>query len=140
MTTQNKTQPNKIEPIALINQITDDKKRSQALQLLDLFTKISGYKCILWGKIFGFGKYHYKYDSGREGDFLRVGFAISKAGFTVYIVPGFKPFSESLKNLGKHKLGKSCLYISDLGKINLEVLSKIIERSLEQMASDYPDL
>ena len=87
----------------------------------------------MWGNIFGFGQYHYKYDSGREGDFLATGFAMRKSGPTIYIMPGYNDYSELLEKLGPHKLGKSCLYLKNLEGIHIPTLKKLIKAGLKDL-------
>ena len=86
----------------------------------------------------GFGDYHYKYDSGREGDSLRLGFSSRVQNISIYIMPGYQDFSEELTRLGKHKRGKSCLYIKRLSDVDENVLIEIMEKGLAIMAEKYP--
>ncbi|MFT5196949.1 MAG: hypothetical protein ACI85U_003989 [Candidatus Promineifilaceae bacterium] len=85
----------------------------------------------------GFGSYHYVYDSGREGDAIVVGFSPRKANLTVYIMPGFDDYQELLKGLGKHKLGKVCIYINKLADVDTHVLRKIVKQSVKDMMAKY---
>ena len=85
----------------------------------------------------GFGRYHYRYESGHEGDFLITGFSPRKASLVVYILPGYDDISDDLARLGKHKIGKSCLYINKLADIDLEVLEKIVAESVVRMRRDH---
>ena len=87
--------------------------------------------------IIGFGSYHYKYDSGREGDAFLTGFSPRAQNMTVYIMPGFSKYEATLKKLGKHKLGKSCLYIKKLEDVDLDILTDIIKDSVEVMNARY---
>ena len=124
---ENKTQPAKQNPKEFIKTVEDEQKRKDSLLLLDLMKKITGEKPIMWGpSIIGYGKYHYKYDSGREGDFLKVGFSPRKQNLTVYIMPGFKKYETLLKKLGPHKSSVSCLYIKRLSDIDLKILEQAI--------------
>ena len=92
----------------------------------------------MWGpSIIGFGSYHYKYDSGREGDAFLTGFSPRAQNMTVYIMPGFSKYEATLKKLGKHKLGKSCLYIKKLEDVDLDILTDIIKDSVEVMNARY---
>jgi len=95
-------------------------------------------KPVMWGNMIGFGSYHYKYDSGREGDMFATGFAIRKSGPTIYIMPGYEDYADMLKNIGPHKLGKSCLYVKNLEKIDLKVLQKLIKAGLKDLQKKYP--
>ena len=102
--------------------------------------RITGWDARMWGpSIVGFGQYHYTYESGREGDFMRTGFSARKANLVVYILPGYTDFSEILTRLGKHKLGKSCLYINKLTDVDLAVLEELIRAGLADMAEKYPE-
>lgn len=86
----------------------------------------------------GFGKYHYTYDSGREGDFLLTGFANRKQALTLYIMGGFDGYDELMTKLGPHKTGKSCLYIKDLHAIDLKVLGQLVRKSVAYLRKTYP--
>ncbi|MFW9847068.1 MAG: DUF1801 domain-containing protein [Candidatus Thorarchaeota archaeon] len=81
----------------------------------------------------GFGSYHYKYESGREGDMPLTGFSPRKQSLTVYIMSGFEEYEDLLSKLGKHKIGKSCLYINKLADVDKDVLKRIIKKSLKQI-------
>lgn len=88
----------------------------------------------MWGtSIVGFGSYHYKYDSGREGDMPVTGFAPRKQSLTLYIMPGFDAYEDLLSKLGKHKTGKSCLYINKLADVDMDVLRELVKQSVEAM-------
>jgi hypothetical protein len=94
---------------------------------------------VLWGtSIVGFGSYHYKYASGQEGDWPRVGFAARKKKLVLYIMPGFGDYGDLMGRLGKHKVGKSCLYINKLADVDQKVLRKLIRESLKAMKKLYP--
>jgi hypothetical protein len=93
----------------------------------------------MWGgSIIGFGRYHYRYASGREGDFLATGFAPRKASMSVYIMPGYQDYSEILKRLGPHKTGKACLYITRLDQIDMDCLAELIRQGLKDLEKLYP--
>jgi len=93
----------------------------------------------MWGaSIVGYGRYHYRYKSGREGDFLATGFSPRKTALSVYIMPGYADFGDILSRLGKHKLGKSCLYVNKLADIDLDVLSELIRAGLEDLGRLWP--
>lgn len=133
---KNKTTPTKKSAVQYVASLSaDEKKVAQAL--LTLFKDATGMKPVMWGKIIGFGSYHYKYDSGREGDFLATGFAMRKSGPTIYIMPGYQDYSALLKDLGPHKLGKSCLYLKNLDDINATVLKKLIKTGLTDLNKKY---
>ena len=103
-----------------------------------MMRRITGEEPRLWGpSIIGFGEYHYKYESGREGDFMRVGFSPRKANLVLYIMPGFARHDALLDRLGKHKTGKSCLYINKLDDVDRDVLETLIAESWAAMAEKY---
>jgi len=135
---QNKTQATRITASAYINSIEDITARKEAKTLLKLFKEVTGTKPVMWGNMIGFGSYHYKYDSGREGDYFATGFAIRKSGPTIYIMPGYKDYSKILEKIGPHKLGKSCLYLKSLKEIDLKVLQKLIKLGLQDLNKIYP--
>ncbi|MBO6797566.1 DUF1801 domain-containing protein [Maricaulis sp.] len=136
---ENKTKPTEQSPEDFIASVEHATRRADAQTLLDLMRKITGWDARMWGPaIIGFGEYHYKYESGREGDFMRTGFSPRKANMVVYIMPGYTDFSEILGRLGKHKLGKSCLYINKLADVDMGVLEELIRAGLDDMEKKYP--
>ena len=135
----NKTQPTLVSPNDFIEALDHPRRKADSLVLLDVMTRMTGWEPTMWGpSLIGFGQYHYKYESGREGDFFRIGFSPRKANMTVYIMPGYQDFSDELSRLGKHKLGKSCLYINKLDDVDMDVLEEIFEKGLKIMAQKYP--
>ena len=129
-----KTKQNKGDVHAYLNSVENEKKRQDAFAILELMQKATGLEPEMWGdSIVGFGKYHYKYASGREGDWFVTGFAPRKQNLTLYIMPGFERYDELMASLGKHKTGKSCLYINKLEDVNLEVLEELVRQSAAQM-------
>lgn len=136
---QNKTQETAIDPRDFIESVEHPTRKADALVLLDLFTRVSGYSAKMWGpSIIGFGRYHYTYDSGREGDFLATGFSPRKANMSIYIMPGYQDYGALMERLGKHKLGKSCLYVNKLADIDLEVLEELIRAGLKDLHAIWP--
>jgi hypothetical protein len=126
---------------AFIAGIPDPQKRKDAKALLALMKDATGEKPAMWGpSIVGFGEYHYRYESGREGDAPITGFSPRKQALTVYILPGyaFPEYREILKDLGPHSLGKSCLYIKRLEDISLPALKTLVERAYRDMKAKYP--
>ncbi len=104
-----------------------------------VFRKTTGFSPVMWGpSIVGYGRYHYRYKSGREGDFLATGFSPRKAALSIYIMPGYADFGDILSRLGKHKLGKSCLYVNKLADVDLDVLSELIHAGLEGLNRYWP--
>ncbi len=120
-----------------INSIENETKRDSCKSLIEIMEEESGYKAALHGKIVGFGVYHYKYDSGREGDAIVVGFSPRSQNITIYIMPGFSDYEKELKQLGKHKSSKSCLYVNKLADIDEKVLRKVIKHSVQVMKNRY---
>jgi len=129
----NKTQVTLIKPEDFLKTIEPAAKRADAGVLLNLFRRTTGLNATMWGPaIIGFGRYHYKYESGREGDYMLTGFSPRKANLVVYVMPGYRfpEMKEKLSRLGKHKLGKSCLYLNKLADIDLAVLEEVIQDGL----------
>ena len=120
-----------------IAKLENKRRKSDSLQLLPLITEASGYKPCLAGSAIGFGRYQYKYDSGREGDSSVVAFSPRKQNLVVYIMPGFSKYQDMLASLGKFKTGSSCLYINKLEDIDLKVLKKLVKRSVKDMQKKY---
>jgi hypothetical protein len=118
------------EPIqTYLDGVTPEKRRRDAAKLLELMARVTGEPPQLWGSIIGFGQYHYKYQSGREGDVAAAGFAPRKAATTIYLVDGVGRYEQQLQRLGPHTTGVGCLYVKDLDKIDLSVLENIIAES-----------
>jgi hypothetical protein len=135
---QNKTQPTTQSAEAFLNRIENDKKRQDAFEVLQMMQDITGKAPVMWGdSIIGFDQYHYKYASGREGDFLIVGFSPRKTALTLYLSSGFERYDELMPKLGKYKTGKSCLYVKKLEDINREVLAELITQSVQYMRDKY---
>lgn len=114
-----------------------EPRHQDSLVLIDMMRKITGLEPVMWGpSIIGFGSYHYKYASGREGDMPISGFSPRKANMTVYIGRGFDEYQSQLEKLGKHKTSVSCLYINRLSDVDLEVLGEIIELDYQYYAKE----
>ncbi|MEQ1930619.1 MAG: DUF1801 domain-containing protein [Parvularculaceae bacterium] len=134
-----KTKPRAASVEAFIDAVPNETRRKDARTLLSMMKRITGEKATLWGpSIIGFGSYHYKYDSGREGDMCAAGFSPRAASLVVYIVPGFSNYERHLARLGKHRHGGSCLYINKLDDVDLGVLEKIIADAYAHMKANYP--
>lgn len=135
----NKTVKTTKSVAAYLADVKPEAKRKDCETLAKLFEALSGFPAQMWGpSLVGYGTYHYKYESGREGDFFRVGFAPRAQNITIYIMPGFENFEAELAELGKHKLGKSCLYVKSLADIDMDVLTALVRKSLDIMAEKYP--
>ena len=135
---KNKTQPTKASVTAFINAIEDPQRRADVRQVAAMMRKATGKRARMWGSgIVGYGTYHYKYESGREGDFMVTGFASRKQALTVYIMPGFEKFDALMGKLGKYKTGRSCLYIRRLSDVDEKVLERLIDESVQYMREHY---
>ncbi len=132
---ENKTKPGKENIDDFLKKI-DQQKRDDCYVLIDIMKKISGEKPVLWGgTMIGFGHYHYKYESGREGDMFMIGFSPRKANLTIYMMPGSIEHKDLFDKLGKHKTSKACLYINKLKDVDIKILEKLIAASYKRMAS-----
>jgi hypothetical protein len=128
-----KTKPTDASVDDFIKDIADERKRQDSRTILDLMKEVSGYEPRMWGdSIIGFGVEHYKYTSGREGDWPVIGFSPRKQNLTLYLMYGFEKHSDLLEKLGKHKIGKACLYINKLSDIDMPTLKQLVERSLSE--------
>ncbi len=135
----NKTVPTGTDVESFLGGVENETRREDAFRVLALMKDMTGEEPKMWGPgIVGFGTYHYKYDSGREGDFLRTGFSPRKTALTMYIMSGFQGVDSLMSRLGKYKTGKSCLYVKKLDDINLDVLEELIRGSLDYMEQKYP--
>jgi hypothetical protein len=140
MTYTNKTQPTKVAPKSFLEKNFKGKTKlhKEALELVDLYAKVTGSECVMWNKIFGFGKYHYFDSKGGEHVHLVTGFAISSTGFTLYNMMGWEAYKKDIEKLGKYKLlGKSCLAIKSTEDIDLKVLKLAVKKSLVDMKKKY---
>ena len=136
---ENKTMPTGASVEEFLKLVEPAGKRADALLLEQLFREVTKFEPQMWGpSIVGFGRYHYTYESGREGDSPATGFSPRKANMVVYIMPGYTDFSHILKDLGKHRLGKSCLYLGALKNIDLEVLRRLIRAGLDDLENIWP--
>jgi hypothetical protein len=118
-----------------VAKVQPERRRRDAETLLELFSRVTGAEPTLWGTIIGFGSYHYKYESGREGDTAAVAFAPRKAASTVYLVDGVGAHTEELARLGPHTTGVGCLYLKDVSAVDLDVLADIIGGSYRTLTS-----
>ena len=135
---ESKTKPSEVDPRAFIASVEHDIRRSDADTLLETMERLTGYDAKMWGpSIIGFGRYEYRYETGREGEFLIVGFSPRKSNLVVYLMPGYEDFDDQLGRLGKHKIGKSCLYINKLADIDSDVLEEMIMISVAKMRETH---
>ncbi|MEM9318788.1 MAG: DUF1801 domain-containing protein [Pseudomonadota bacterium] len=113
-------------------------RRADASTLDALFRKTTGWQPQLWGSIVGYGRYDYVYKTGHSGTWMATGFSPRKASLSIYIMPGYDDFGDIRARLGKHKTGKSCLYINKLADVDVDVLAELIQAGLDRLATFYP--
>ena len=137
---EQKTKPTEQSVESFLQNVTDAKVRDDCSALIKLMKKVTKSTPKMWGpSIIGFGKYHYKYESGHEGNSCLTGFSPRKQNITLYIMPGVDHHPDLLKELGKYKAGKGCLYIKKLDDVNLSVLENLIAESVDFLKKKYPD-
>jgi hypothetical protein len=135
-----KTKPTEISVDAFIDAVPDPVRRGDAKVLRMLMARRSGEPAVMWGPtIIGFGTYHYKYESGREGTACRIGFSPRKAELVLYLPGTVSNQQDLLAKLGKHKTGKGCLYVKKLADVDLGVVEAMVAASLDHMNRAYPD-
>jgi len=136
---ENKTKATNASVSDFIENLDNLSRKADSQQLLELMGRVTDMQPRIWGtNIVGYGEYHYKYHSGREGDFFLTGFAPRKTAMTIYVIPGFKAYTNHLARLGPHRHTSSCLYITRLARIDMTVLEEIIAESLAHMKLTYP--
>lgn len=129
-----KTKRNNESVEKFLKSVENKKRREDSFEILGLMKNITKEEPKMWGdSIVGFGEFHYKYKTGREGDWFLVGFSPRKANLTLYIMSGFKEYNELLKQLGKYKTSVSCLYVKDLEDVDMNILKKLITLSVKEM-------
>ena len=137
---EQKTKETDSSVIEFIENVDSIKKREDAYRLLDIFTETTGFEAKMWGpSIIGFGSYHYKYESGHEGDAPLAGFSPRKAKISLYFSPDDPKREEQLKVLGKHTTGKACVYINKVADVDVDVIKKLIKQSVDYTKEIYPD-
>lgn len=136
-----KTQFTDEHVLTFINDFADtEQKKEDSIQLIALMKAATGLEPQMWGaSIIGFGKYHYKYASGHEGDAPLLGFSPRKAAISLYVFTGLDEHKHLLDNLGKFKMGKACIYVKKLSDINIDALNKLMQASLDFLEAKYPD-
>jgi hypothetical protein len=135
-----KTKKNDASVDDFLNSVENEKRRKDSFVVLDLIKEVTNEEPKMWGdSIIGFGSYHYKYASGREADWFLTGFSPRKQSLTLYIMSGFDAYDELLNDLGKHKTGKSCLYINKIEDVDLDVLRDLVEQSVNHMKKSNPN-
>ena len=135
-----RTKQNDADVEAFLGAVGNDRRREDSFTVLELMKRITGEEPRMWGAaIVGFGSYRYRYASGRTGEWPRIGFSPRKQSLTVYVMPGFSRYDELLSRLGKHRTGKSCLYINKLADIDMGVLEDLMGSALDAMREKYPE-
>ncbi len=136
---KNKTAPTNTDVNAFINSFADsEQKRKDSIELVKLMREVSGHDPAMWGpSIIGFGKYHYKYDSGHEGDAPLVGFSPRKAAISLYVFTGLQEHEPLLKDLGKFTMGKACIYVKKLSDIDQQQLKKLMKETIRFLNERY---
>lgn len=131
---ENKTRPTNQNVVDFLNNVDHKTRREDSFALLEMMKEITGEDAVMWGtSIVGFGSHHYKYESGREGDMPNIGFSPRKQSMTLYIMPGFDDYEGMLAELGKHKIGRSCLYVNKLADVDDNVLRRLIKHAHTHM-------
>jgi hypothetical protein len=134
-----KTRPTKVRVDKFIATVKPDSRRAECDIVVKMMKRATKENPVMWGpNIVGFGTYRYTYASGATGDWPRIGFSPRKTAMTLYIMPGAEKYAGLLEKLGKHKLGKSCLYLNKLADVDLKVLEQIVVRSVAEMKKLYP--
>ena len=136
---ENKTKPTGASVDDFLASIEHPTRRKDGLVLREMMERVTGCSPVMWGdSLVGFDQYHYKYDSGREGDMLMVGFSPRKANLSLYVMPGFDLVAPLLEKLGKHKTSRACLYINKLADVDMEILEQITKHAIDEMRQRYP--
>ena len=130
-----KTKPTSASVTKFLNGVSDETRRQDCFAVLEMMRAVTKEEPVMWGpSIVGFGRYHYEYASGREGEWPIAAFSPRKSDLTLYIMPGFESESELMAQLGKYKTGKSCLYIKKLADVDPKVLKRLVSWSVKKMA------
>ena len=134
-----KTRPRASSVDAFIDAVDDEHRRADCRIVAEMMAAITDAEGVMWGaSIVGFGNYHYRYASGREGDFFEAGFSPRKRALTIYVMAGFAEYGDLLARLGKYATGKSCLYVKRLSDVDLDVLREMLTRSVAYIRAKYP--
>ena len=135
---ENKTQKTGASVEGFLASIESKTRREDGFRVLQLMQEVTGLEPEMWGpSIVGFGDYHYRYESGREGDFFLTGFSPRKQSLSLYIMAGFDAYDSLLSKLGKHRKGASCLYINKLADVDMDVLRELVQQSFEHARADF---
>lgn len=134
-----KTKPTKVSVASFLNNVDGDERRADCRALVKMMKRVTGAQPRMWGPgIVGFGKYHYKYASGHEGDMCIAGFSPRRAALTIYLLPSLLASKQAMQRLGRYKSGKSCLYIKKLSDVDTAVLEELVADSVRQVEEMYP--
>ncbi len=135
---ENKTQKTAASVQEFLDSVDHEQRKADSFLVLKWMQEITGLEPRMWGpSLVGFGNYHYKYETGREGDIFKVGFSPRKQALTLYIMPGFERYDSLMAQLGKYKTGKACLYINKLDDVDHEVLRELITLAFRYMTEKY---
>lgn len=135
----NKTGVTEVDPRDFLAGVEPEQRRSEGFDLLDLFGRVTGFPARMWGPtIVGFGSYDYTYASGRTGTWLATGFSPRKAAISIYIMPVYQDYAPILSRLGPHRLGKSCLYLTNLSRVDSDVLEELIRTGVSDLNRIWP--
>jgi hypothetical protein len=139
MATEQKTKPTSLSAAEFIASVEHPQRRADAEAACALLSEVTGEPPVMWGpSMVGFGAYHYRYDSGREGDWMLVGFSPRKANLVFYLFGCDEGRDDLLARLGKHKAGKGCVYVNRLLDVDTDVLKEMAMSSVEQLRARYP--
>lgn len=134
---ETKTKPTEVSVESFLDKVESEQMRDDSAELIKIMKRVTGSPAKMWGpSIIGFGKYHYKYESGHEGDMCITGFSPRKGNLVVYAMP---ESDKLLTKLGKHKATKGCLYIKKLADVDVAVLEQIVQKSVDETRKKYPD-
>lgn len=135
---ENKTRPTDASVAAFLDAVEGEQRRADCDVLMAMMGRVTGEPAVLWGpSIIGFGSYHYRYDSGHQGDAPVAAFSPRKGEFSVYLTQACPGQAELLARLGKHRMGKACLYIRKLADVDLDVLEQLIVDSIVEVRRRY---
>jgi len=129
-----KTAPTGVSAAEFLETIADDRRRSDAIEACELISAVTGAAPVMWGdSIVGFGTYHYRYATGREGDWPAIGFSPRKTALVLYVSTGFDGAQDVLSRLGPHKTGKACLYLKRLADVDADALRELVGSAFRQV-------
>jgi len=134
-----RSEPGVPPPAEWLQEVEPPRRRDEGLLLLERLSTVTGLPPVMWSKrLIGFGRYAYTYESGRSGEWFMVGFSPGKREIAIHVLPGYRDLGEPLTRLGPHRLGKSCLYLSDLSRNDLDALDDIVRDGIDHLRANYP--